>query len=50
MKGIPEKEKEKIFGEGYGKGTGVGLHMMKILCNLYGWTMRETGKQGKGAQ
>ncbi len=48
--GIPEAEKEKIFGEGYGKGTGVGLHMIKILCNIYGWTIQETGKQGKGAQ
>ena len=43
-------EKEKIFGEDYGKGTGVGLHMIKIMCNIYGWTIQETGKQGKGAQ
>ena len=48
--GIPKVEKEKIFGEGYGKGTGVGLHMIKIMCNVYGWSIKETGKQGKGAQ
>ncbi len=48
--GIPEGEKENIFGEGYGKGTGVGLHMITIMCNIYGWSIQETGKQGKGAQ
>ena len=48
--GVSEAEKEKIFGEGYGKGTGIGLHMIKLMCNIYGWTIKETGKQGKGAQ
>jgi len=27
--GIPEDEKEKIFREGYGKGTGYGLYLIK---------------------
>jgi PAS domain S-box-containing protein len=48
--GIPEEEKEKIFREGYGKGTGYGLYLIKKICEAYGWTIRETGKQGKGAQ
>ncbi len=48
--GIPEDEKEKIFGEGYGKGTGYGLYLIKKICETYGWTIRETGKLGKGAQ
>jgi signal transduction histidine kinase len=48
--GIPEAEKEKIFKEGYGKGSGYGLHLVKKMCQVYGWTIRETGKQGKGAQ
>ena len=48
--GVPEAKKEKIFEKGYGKGTGLGLHMIKIMCKVYGWTIRETGKQGKGAQ
>jgi PAS domain S-box-containing protein len=48
--GIPENEKELIFREGYGKGTGYGLYMIKKICETYGWTIRETGKQGKGAQ
>jgi len=48
--GIPENEKELIFKEGYGKGTGYGLYLIKKTCKEYGWTIRETGKQGKGAQ
>ena len=48
--GVPEAEKKKIFGKGYGKGTGVGLHMITVLCNIYGWTIKETGKPGKGAR
>jgi len=48
--GIPEAEKEKIFREGYGKGTGYGLYLIKKMCEVYGWTIKETGKAGKGAQ
>ena len=48
--GIPEDEKEKIFVEGYGKGTGYGLYLIRKICEAYGWTIQETGKQGKGAQ
>jgi PAS domain S-box-containing protein len=48
--GIPNDEKEKIFKEGYGKGTGYGLYLIKKICEAYGWTIQETGKLGKGAQ
>ncbi|PVX26279.1 MAG: hypothetical protein CW691_01855 [Candidatus Bathyarchaeum sp.] len=48
--GIPEDEKQKIFGEGYGKGTGYGLYLIKKICEDYGWTIHETGVLGKGAQ
>jgi len=48
--GIPEKEKEKIFQEGYGKGTGYGLYLITKICEAYSWTIRETGMPGKGAQ
>ena len=47
--GIPEPEKEKIFLEGYGKGTGYGLYLIRQMCKVYGWTIKETSKQG-GAQ
>lgn len=48
--GIPENEKELIFKEGYGKGTGYGLYLITKMCETYGWAIKETGKQGKGAQ
>ena len=48
--GIPEVEKETIFKEGYGKGTGYGLYLVKKMCEVYGWAIQETGKQGNGAQ
>jgi PAS domain S-box-containing protein len=48
--GIPENEKKLIFKEGYGKSTGYGLYLIQKICEAYGWTIRETGKQGKGAQ
>jgi len=48
--GIPKKEKEMIFKEGYGKGTGYGLYLIRKICEVYGWTIQETGKHGKGAQ
>ena len=50
--GIPDKMRSNLFKEGFtsGKGTGYGLFMIKRICEVYGWTIRETGKQGKGAQ
>ena len=48
--GIPEDEKEKIFKEGYGKGTGYGLYLIRKTCEAYGWTIQETGVPGEGAQ
>lgn len=48
--GIPKAEKEKIFNEGYGKDSGCGLYLARKICEVYGWTVQETGKQGKGAR
>jgi signal transduction histidine kinase len=48
--GVPNHEKEKIFEEGYGKGTGYGLYLIKKICEEYGWTIHETGTPKKGAQ
>ncbi len=48
--GISKDEKVKVFVEGFGKGTGLGLYMIRVMCGIYGWTIKETGKQGKGAQ
>jgi signal transduction histidine kinase len=48
--GIAEKEKEKIFRDEYGRGTGYGLYLIRKICENYGWTISETGVPGKGAQ
>jgi len=50
--GIPDNMRSNLFKEGFtsGKGTGYGLFMIRRICEVYGWTIRETGKQGKGAQ
>ncbi|MCW4014941.1 MAG: PAS domain S-box protein [Candidatus Bathyarchaeota archaeon] len=48
--GITKAEKKKIFREGYGKGTGIGLRMIQMMCSIYDWTIQETGKKGKGAR
>ncbi|WNZ28409.1 MAG: PAS domain S-box protein [Candidatus Bathyarchaeota archaeon] len=48
--GIPKPEKNKIFNEGYGKGTGYGLYLIKKTCESYGWAIEETGVWGKGAK
>jgi signal transduction histidine kinase len=48
--GLSNAEKDKIFEEGYGKGTGYGLYLIRKMCEVYGWTIQETGRQGKGAQ
>ena len=48
--GIPKAEKDKIFKEGYGKARGHGLYLIKKMCEVYDWTIQETGKQGTGAQ
>ena len=48
--GIPAKEKEKIFEQGYGKGSGIGLYLLMKMCEVYGWTIKETGKLDKGVR
>jgi PAS domain S-box-containing protein len=48
--GLPDAEKERIFLEHYGKGTGYGLYLIRKMCEVYGWTIKETGVYGKGAQ
>jgi PAS domain S-box-containing protein len=48
--GIPAGEKEKIFGKGFGKNTGLGLFLVKEILSITGITIRETGEPGKGAR
>lgn len=50
--GIPADEKPKLFKEGYSTGgsTGYGLYLIGKMVEVYGWTIRETGTPGKGAE
>jgi PAS domain S-box-containing protein len=48
--GIAEEIRGNLFKEGFGKGTGYGLYLIKRICEAYGWTIAETGKQGQGVQ
>lgn len=48
--GVPAAEKTSLFKEGYGKGTGYGLYLIKKMVDIYGWTIRETGEPGEGAK
>jgi PAS domain S-box-containing protein len=50
--GISEENKLKLFSEGFSTGgsTGFGLFLIKKMIEVYGWTIKETGEPGKGAQ
>ena len=48
--GIPAETKSNLFTEGYGRGTGYGLYLLKRICEAYGWVIEETGNPGQGVQ
>ena len=48
--GVDEERKKQLFTRGFGVGTGLGLYLIKRTCDIYGWTVQETGESGKGAQ
>jgi two-component system, chemotaxis family, CheB/CheR fusion protein len=48
--GISFEDKMRLFEQGYGKGTGLGLFLIKRSCYFYGWTISENGEPGKGAR
>jgi PAS domain S-box-containing protein len=48
--GIDPEMRSGLFQKGFGKGTGYGLYLMKRICEIYGWTIKENGEPGKGAR
>ena len=48
--GIPAEMKPKLFTRGFGKGTGLGLFLIKKTVEFYGWQVQEAGTEGKGAK
>ncbi|WP_158303609.1 ATP-binding protein [Methanosphaerula palustris] len=47
--GIPEYEKERIFGENFDKVRGYGLFLDREILAVTGITLRETGDPDRGA-
>ena len=50
--GVLEVNKPKLFEVGFttGKGSGLGLYLVKKMMDVYGWTIIEDGEHGKGAK
>jgi len=48
--GIPWDNKERIFERGVGKGTGLGLFLVREILAVTGMTIKETGEPDKGAR
>lgn len=48
--GIPALEKERIFNQGYGRNTGLGLFLSREILAITGITIRENGEPGKGSR
>lgn len=48
--GIPTEEKNMIFDRGYGKGSGLGLFLVREVLSITGMTIRETGTPGRGTR
>lgn len=47
--GVSDTDKEKIFGRGYGKNTGLGLFLVREILSITGITIIEQGVPGEGA-
>ena len=50
--GVSDVDKPKLFDAGFttGKGSGLGLYLVKKMMDVYGWTIAEEGELGKGAK
>jgi CheY-like chemotaxis protein len=46
--GVTEHEKERIFSKGFGKNTGLGLFLSRVILGITGIVIRETGVYGEG--
>jgi signal transduction histidine kinase len=46
--GIPVEEKKKVFEKGFGKGTGLGLFLIREILSITGIDIQENGVPGQG--
>ena len=48
--GIPVEEKHMIFDRGYGRGSGLGLFLVREVLSITGMIIKETGTAGRGTR
>jgi PAS domain S-box-containing protein len=48
--GIPAEDKNKLFTQGFGKNTGLGLFLSREILAITGITITENGEPGEGAR
>jgi signal transduction histidine kinase len=48
--GIPVSDKQHIFTKGFGKGSGLGLFLIREILSITDISIRETGNPGKGTR
>lgn len=48
--GVPEEKKARIFSQGFGRGSGLGLFLVREVLEITGMNISEIGKEGKGAR
>jgi len=48
--GIPAPDKERIFGKGVGRHSGLGLFLVREILGITGLSILETGESGRGAR
>ena len=48
--GIAADDKKRLFTQGFGKHTGLGLFLTREILSITGITITEAGEPGKGAR
>jgi signal transduction histidine kinase len=48
--GIPDQDKERIFSQGFGKNTGLGMFFTREILSLMGSIIIENGVPGQGVR
>lgn len=48
--GVAEKDKERIFSQGYGSNTGLGLFLTREVLSITGIAIHECGVPGEGVR
>jgi PAS domain S-box-containing protein len=49
-RGVPDEDKERIFDRGFGKNTGLGLFLVRLILDVTRIQVKESGEFGKGAR